>query len=54
MKKDVGSKHDELNVVGDDAHINVNKIRDLDPEMRSGMEPRPYAKCRIVGSGFHP
>ena len=33
---------------------NVIKIRDLPPEMRSGMEPRPYAKRGFVGSGFHP
>jgi len=32
----------------------IGKIRDLDPEMRSGMEPRPYAKGGFVGSGFHP
>jgi len=40
--------------VGDAAHSSVIMIWDLAPEMRSGMEPRPYAKRGFVGSGFHP
>jgi len=36
------------------ANGNVIKIRDLAPEIRSGMEPRPYAKHTPRHCGLDP